>query len=135
MIRDPGDQPRGKSRKPDVKAPEPMGLFDTMKEPPPIPMRISSGTSIDAAKEVSNRAMTERRRHVLMLLQSSQPGLARFQIAQRLGLPDHWVTSTIDALIKMRKVEESKTLTMVNPKSGKTCAVLVAINASEESAA
>lgn len=132
-IRDAGDQPRGRSRsrKPDVKAPEPLSLFDAMKEPPPTPMRVSSSTSIDSAKEIDPRAMTQRRRVVLRLLNAYKPGLARFQIAQRMGIPDHWCTSTIAALIEMRKIEESPDLTIVNPKSGKRCSVLVALESGE----
>lgn len=130
---DPGDQKktRGKSRKPNVRAPEPLGLFDQFKEPPPTPMRVSSGTSIDAAKSIDPRAMTQRRRVVLRLLNAYKPGLARFQLASRMGIPDHWCTSTVDALIKMGKIEESPTLTVTNPKSGKTCAVLVALESAE----
>lgn len=128
---DPGEQKRGRSRKPDVKAPEPMSLFDISNEPPPTPMRVASSTSIDAAKEIDPRAMTQRRRVVLRLLNAYKPGLARFQIASRMGIPDHWLSSTIDALVKMRKIEESETLTIVNPKSGKTCAVLVALESAE----
>ena len=129
--RDPGEQKRGRSRRPDLKAPEPMGLFDALKEPPPTPMRITSSTSIDAAKEIREKSMTRRRHMVLLLLKSTDSGLARFQIAERLSIPDHWVSSTIDALVKMAKVEEHPTLTVVNPKSGKHCAVLVAIDSGE----
>lgn len=128
---DPGDQKRGKSRRPDVRAPEPASLFDLSDQAPPVPMRVSSGTSIDAAKEISSRAMTQRRRTVLRLLQTTEPGLARFQIAQRIGVQDHVITSTVDALIKMRKIEEHLSLTVVNPASGRRCAVLVWIDAGD----
>jgi hypothetical protein len=134
-FRDPGDQPRGRSRKPEVKAPPPASLFDLTNEPPPIPMQVKSGASIDAAKEVKERTMTLRRRQVLHLLHVTKPGLARFQIAARLGYPDHWLSSTVAALIQMRKIEESKTLTIENPKSGKQCAVLVKIETAEDAAA
>jgi hypothetical protein len=134
-LTDPGDQKRGKSRRPDLKAPEPLSLFDVSGQPPPTPMRVASSTSIDAAKEISERAMTQRRRVVLRLLNAYKPGLARFQIASRMGIPDHWLSSTIDALVKMGKIEEHPTMTVVNPKSGKTCAVLVALESAEESAA
>jgi hypothetical protein len=33
-------------------------------------------------------------------------------------VPDHWITSSVEALIRMRKIEESN-LTVVNPRSGK----------------
>jgi predicted transcriptional regulator len=68
---------------------------------------------------------------VLLLLKSTDSGLARFQIAERLGIPDHWCSSTVDALIKMGKIEEHSTRTVVNPKSMKTCAVLVWIDSGE----
>lgn len=128
---DPGEQKRGRSSKPGVKAPEPASLFDISDQPPPTPLQVKSGTSIDAAKDVSERAMTQRRRVVLRLLNAYKPGLARFQIAQRLAVPDHWVSSTVAALIAMRKIEESPTLTIVNPKSGKACSVLIALESAE----
>jgi hypothetical protein len=128
---DPGEQRRGRSRKPHLKAPEVLGLFDALKEPPPTPMRVTSSTSIDAAKEIREKSMTRRRHMVLLLLKSTDSGLARFQIAERLGIPDHWCSSTVDALIKMGKIEEHSTRTIVNPKSMKTCAVLVAIDSGE----
>lgn len=136
MIRDPGEQDRGSKRRSANKAPEPMSLFDISDTPPNPAMQVKSGTSIDAAKEIREKAMTRRRHMVLLLLKSTSPGLARFQIAQRLAVPDHWITSTIDALVKMAKVEEHPTLTVVNPKSGKACSVLVALESAEtESAA
>jgi hypothetical protein len=132
---DPGEQKRGRgrSRKPQVRAPEPLGLFDTMKVPPPAPFQVRSGTSIDAAKDIDPRAMTQRRRVVLRLLNAYKPGLARFQLASRMGIPDHWLTSTVDALMKMvpPKIEEHPTMTVVNPRSGKTCSVLVALESAE----
>jgi hypothetical protein len=125
---DPGDQRRGRGRsrthKPDVKAPPPPNLFDITNQPPPTPMRVTSGTSL-----------SKRRAMALHEIRTSVPGLARFQIAERLGIPDHWLTSTIVALIQMRKIEESKTLTVVNPRSGKHCAVLVALSTAEDAAA
>jgi hypothetical protein len=134
MIRDPGDQPRGKSRKPDVRAPEPASLFDITDQPAPTPMRVTSSTSIDAAKEIKDRTMSKRRIAVYAVIRNAPQGLARFQVASALRLPDHWISSAVDALIKMRKIEESATA-VVNPISGKPCAVLVAIEAAEESAA
>lgn len=135
-FRDPGDQPRGsRSKRPDLKAPDVPNLFDISDQPPPTPFQVTSGASIDAAKVIKEQTMTQRRRVVLRLLQGTKPGLARFQIAARLSLPDHWLTSTVDALIKMRKIEEHPTLRIDNPKSGKACAVLVAIEPAEGAAA
>lgn len=132
---DPGDQPRGKTRKPDVRAPDAPNLFDISNQPPDTPLQVKSATSIDTAKETNERTMSRRREMVLHLLQNTKPGLARFQIAQRLGMPDHWITSTVDALVKMVEIEEHETLTVINPKSGRSCAVLVVIDKAEASAA
>jgi hypothetical protein len=132
---DPGDQKRGRSRRRDLKTPEAPNLFDISDQPPPTPIQVKSGTSIEAAKEIREEAMTRRRRMVINLLKSTTHGLARFQVAERLGLPDHWITSTIDALIKMRRIEEHPTATVVNPKSGKSCAVLITIDSGEKESA
>ncbi|MDP9203474.1 MAG: hypothetical protein M3P26_16325 [Gemmatimonadota bacterium] len=118
-----------------MKAPEPLNLFDITNQAPPTPMRVNSATSIDAAKETSKKSMTRRRLMVLLLLKSTSPGLARFQIAQRLAIPDHWVSSTVAVLITMRKIEEHPSRTVINPASGKTCAVLVALESGEGVAA
>lgn len=134
---DPGDQQRGRSRsrKPEVKAPPPPNLFDISDQPPPTPMRVQSGTSIDAAKDVKEETMSARRQAVLRAVRGATHGLARFQIAGILKIPDHWVTSSVEALIQMRKIEEHPFLTVVNPKSNKHCAVLVAIGTAEDAAA
>jgi DNA-binding NarL/FixJ family response regulator len=132
---DPGDQKRGKTRKPNVKAPEPASLFDLGNEPPPTPMRVKSGTSIDAAKDVDEKTLSERRQAVLRAVRGATHGLARFQIAEILKIPDHWVTSSVEALIKMRKLEQHPFLTVENPKSGKACAVIIAIESAEDAAA
>lgn len=131
---DPGDQKRGRSRKPGVKAPEPIGLFDTFNTLPDPAIQVKSSTSIDAAKETRATTMSKRRADVFHAVKGSPDGLARFQIAARLGIPDHWCSSSVDALIKQRKIEESSA-TVINPKSGKSCAVLVAIVTAEEAAA
>lgn len=128
---DPGDQKKGRSRKPHVRAPDAPNLFDISNQDPDTPIQVTSSTSIDSAKEIDPRAMTQRRRVVLRLLNAYKPGLARFQLAQRLSVPDHWLCSTVAALIAMRKIEESPELTVVNPKSGKRCAVLVALESGE----
>lgn len=134
-FRDPGDQPRGRSRKPDVKAPDVPNLFDISAQPPPTPIQVTSATSIDAAKETKEATMSRRRQDVFHAIKQSPHGLARFQIAGVLRIPDHWITSAVTALITMRKIEEHRTATVVNPKSGKLCAVLVAIESAEGAAA
>lgn len=135
---DPGDQPRGRvrarTRKPDVKAPDAPNLFDVSNQPPPTPLRVSSPTSVDAAKETRSATMSKRRASVLLAIRSAPDGLARYQVAERLSIPEHWISSSVDALIKQRKIEESAS-TIINPASGKSCAVLVAIESAEESAA
>ena len=131
MIRDPGDQPRGKSRKPHLKAPDVLGLFDALKEPPPTPMRITSSTSIDAAKEIREETRAKRRDLVFKMVRGSPKGLARFQIAAAMGVQDHVISSSVDALVKMRKIEEHPMRTIENPASGKHCSVLVWIDSGE----
>jgi hypothetical protein len=130
-IRDAGDQPRGKSRKPHIKAPEVPSLFDTFKTPPPTPMRVSSSTSIDTAKEIREETKAKRRDLVFKMVRGSANGLARFQIAAAMGVQDHYVSSSVDALIKQCRIEEHPTRTIENPVSGKHCAVLVAIDSGE----
>lgn len=129
---DPGDQARGRrTRKPDVKAPAPPNLFDISDSPPDTPLQVKSPTSIDAAKEVSDETRAKRRNLVYKLIKGAPLGLARFQVAAAMGLQDHWVSSSCAALIKMRKIEEHPTRTVVNHRSGKPCAVLLAIDAGE----
>lgn len=130
---DPGEQSRGRrrSKRTDLKAPEVMSLFDISKEPPPTPFQIKSPTSLDAAKEITEETKAKRRDLVFKLVKGSPKGLARFQIARALGIPDHWITSSVDALVKMTKIEEHPTRTVENPASGVECAVLVAIDSSE----
>lgn len=131
---DPGDQPKGRrsrSRRPDLKTPEPLNLFDISDRPPPTPMRVASGTSVDASKEITEETKAKRRDLVYKLVKGSPKGLARFQLAQAMGVQDHYVSSSVDALVKMRRIEEHPTRTIENPASGKHCAVLVWIDSGE----
>lgn len=113
-----------KTRKLDPGGP---GLFDISDKPPPVPFQVKSRTSIDAAHEIADDTRHQRRRHVeLAIVAAGSRGLARFEIAEQLGVADHWITSSVDALIKMRRVEESDEF-VINPKSKKRCALLVAI--------
>lgn len=84
-----------------------------------------SATSKAAAARVSPITAHNRRRRVFEAIRDAERGLARFQIAQRLGVPQHWITSSVDALIKQGTIAETGR-TMVNPESGVSCAVLVA---------
>lgn len=111
------------------------GLFDLRDEPPEIPFQVKSRTSIDASKEIATATQSKRREHVYMAIASAGAvGLARFQIADRLGVADHWITSSVDALIKTRRIEERDAF-VVNPKSKKRCAVLVAIDTGQRASA
>jgi DNA-binding MarR family transcriptional regulator len=89
------------------------------------PARKRSRTSIDAARS-SGDARGKRREHVYLAIASSD-GLARFQIAQRLGVSDHWISSSVAALIKAGRIQESPDRAITNPQSGKRCAILVVI--------
>ncbi|MFL5481163.1 MAG: hypothetical protein ACJ8AK_03155 [Gemmatimonadaceae bacterium] len=91
---------------------------------PPAPERKRSRTSIDAAR-ASSGARGKRQQHVYLAIAASD-GLARFQIAQQLGIPDHWCTSSVAALIEAGRIAEDSDRVVVNPASGKRCAVLVA---------
>jgi hypothetical protein len=96
---------------------------------------VKSRTSIDASKEIAPDTQSKRREHVYLAIASAgDVGLARFQIADRLGVADHWITSSVDALIKMRRIEERDDRFVINPASKKKCSVLVAINAQRASA-
>lgn len=134
---DPGEQKRGRcgSRRPDVKAPEPPNLFDISEQAPPTPMRVTSPTSIDAAKEIREGTRARRRDLVFKMVKGSPKGLARFQIATAMGVQDHVISSSVDALVKMRKIEEHPTRTTENPASGKQCSILITVESAEESAA
>lgn len=91
---------------------------------PPVTPRKRSRTSIDAAKAITADTRGKRREHVYLAIASSASGLARFQIAERLGVADHWITSSVEALITAKRIKESDA-TVINPRSGKRCAVLV----------
>lgn len=86
--------------------------------------RRRSKTSIDAATSITRETRGKRREHVYLAIAASNAGLARFQIAERLGVADHWITSSVEALITAKRIKESDA-TVVNPRSGRHCAVLV----------
>src|SRR3954464_3261308 len=92
------------------------------------PPRKRSRTPIDAGR-ASSGARGKRLQHVYLAIASSD-GLARFEIAQRLGVADHWISSSVDALIKAGRVQECADRTVLNPRSGKRCAVLIVTRAS-----
>jgi hypothetical protein len=126
------DRKRSRKRKLDPGGP---GLFDITDKPPETPFQVKSRTSIEAAHEIAPDTQSRRREHVYLAIASAgEVGLARFQIADRLGVADHWITSSVDALIKMRRIEERNDRFVVNPASKKKCSVLVAINSHRASA-
>jgi hypothetical protein len=107
-----------------------LSLFDVSNQPPPTPFQVRSSASIDASKDIREETKAKRRDLVFKMVKGSKHGLARFQIAAACGLETHWITSSVDALIKMRKIEESQR-TIENPASGKQCAILVWIDGGE----
>lgn len=89
------------------------------------PARKRSPTSVDAGR-ASSEARGKRREHVYLAIASSgDSGLARFQVAEVLGVSDHWITSSVEALIVAKRIKEHDGRTVINPRSGKRCAVLV----------
>ena len=132
---DPGEQKRGRSRRPDLKAPAAPNLFDISNIPPDPAMQVKSSTSIDAAKEIREETRAKRRDLVFKMVKGSPKGLARFQVAAAMGVQDHVISSSVDALVKMRKIEEHPTRTTENPASGKQCSILITVESAEESAA
>lgn len=114
-----------------MRAPEPASLFDISNQAPPTPIQVTSSTSIDAAKEIKEGTKTKRRDLVFRIVKGSPHGLARFQIAAAMGVQDHVISSSVDALVKMRKIEEHPSRTIENPASGRHCAVLVWIDSGE----
>jgi hypothetical protein len=87
--------------------------------------RRRSKTSIDTATSITQETRGKRREHVYLAIAASSSGLARFQIAERLGVADHWITSSVEALITAKRIKECADRTVINPRSGKRCAVLV----------
>lgn len=122
----PGLRPRRK-RKGGPLPPAP-SLFDISDEPPPTPFQVKSPTSKAAASEIREETKAKRRDLVYDLVKGSPKGLARFQLASLMDVPDHWCSSSVDALIKMGRFEEHPTATAINPKSGKTCAIVIAVD-------
>lgn len=114
-----------------MRAPDAPSLFDISNNPPPTPLQVRSGTSIDAAKEIREETKTKRRDLVFRMIRGAPRGLARFQIAAAMGVQDHVISSSVDALVKMRKIEEHPTRTIENPASGKHCSILVWIDNGE----
>lgn len=132
---DPGDQDRGsrRPRRSDQKTPEPMSLFDLGSKPPATPMQITSPTSIATASQIEERTLSARRQAVEKIVREAGPaGIARFQIAEKLEVPVHWITSSVLALIQMTRIEERlDKATVENPASGKNSALLVWIEKGE----
>ena len=135
---DPGDQDRGsrRPRRADRKTPEPMSLFDLAKVPPPAPMQIKSPTSIATASEIKDKTLSERRKAVEKIVREAGPrGIARFAIAKKLGVKDHWISSSVKALVDMGRIEELPNSSVRNPESNRPAALLVWIEKAGESRA
>lgn len=85
-----------------------------------------SVSSRATACSISREAAAKRRREVLLVLRAAFPReLARFQIANTLGLPESRISSSVDALIKLGDIEETGRTT-TNPETGRHPALLVA---------
>jgi hypothetical protein len=123
---DPILYPERKRRRGKKLDPGGPGLFDITDRAPDVPSQVKSRTSIDAAREIPRDSQAKRRQAVKNVI-VARDGAARHEIANEIGVEVHWITSSVDALIKMREIEEHATRLVVNPKSGKRCAVLVAI--------
>ena len=92
-----------------------------------------------AAEAIPAHRAAEKRATVLRLVQASMPhGLARFEIAAAMGCPQHWITSSVKALIATSALVDLSeawpntdsplwnVATRLNPDTGKRCGVLVA---------
>lgn len=101
-------------------------LFDITNQPSPIPFQVKSPTSTEAAREIKPATQKRRRDQVLAIVKLHGP-IARFEIAERMGVPDHWITSYVLQLVEMTEIEELPGRTKINPLSDKRCALLAAI--------
>lgn len=85
-----------------------------------------SATSQIAAHDIKHDTLKRRRMAVFATFGSSGTnGYAAFEVANILNCPQHWGTSSIDALKKQGMLEETGR-TRENPESKKQCRVLVA---------
>lgn len=92
----------------------------------PLPAASGSTTSEEAARAASVQTRAKRMLDVHHVITSAGvEGLARFEIAQALGVPEHWITSTIDRLLKVHREIVELSRTHYNPVSGRHCAVLI----------
>lgn len=107
------------------------GTFD-MFSPAPF---VASETSKEAALSIDPNVRAKRMTDVVNLLENAGRkgllqyncngiGLARFEIAQKLGVPDHYLSSTFDRLLKLGEIVET-TRKVTNPATKKSCFVLV----------
>lgn len=101
-------------------------LFDITNQPSPIPFQVKSSTSTEAAREIKPETQQRRRAQVLAIVKVHGP-IARFEIAEQMRVPDHWITSYVLQLVEMAEIEELPGRTKINPLSGKRCALLAAI--------
>ncbi len=81
-----------------------------------------------SAKDMSVDTMKRRREQVYQIIRSSgSKGLARFEIANILGRPQNWITSSVDNLINVQESVIETDRSVYNPDSNRWCGVLVAV--------
>lgn len=89
---------------------------------------VKSAASREAAIAVKARTLGDRRRAVLtVLVAAGTAGLARYEIAATMGVPDHYISSSVAALKRNGEVAETDRRVR-NPASGKGASVLVALS-------
>lgn len=93
---------------------------------PPAPFQPGSSTSRAAGVTRTRASMASKRERVLRAITAAgAEGLACFEIAEQLGIPEHWLTSSIARLLELEDVTDAGR-EKVNPGSGKKQRVLVA---------
>jgi hypothetical protein len=96
-------------------------LFD-----PPAPYRPTSRTSRAAAARIRTSTKHERRDQVYRAIAAAGAvGRTCSELAEQLGRPEHWLTSSIAALLEAGTVADSGR-ERLNAASGKNQRVLVA---------
>ncbi|MEX1185298.1 MAG: hypothetical protein WEA80_01750 [Gemmatimonadaceae bacterium] len=93
---------------------------------PPAPFQSSSKTSRVAGVTRTRAAVASKRERVLLVITAAgEKGATCSAISEQLGIPDHWITSSIARLFELGSIADSG-LERENPRSGKAQRVLVA---------
>lgn len=93
---------------------------------PPAPFQPGSPTSRAAGVTRTRASMASKRDRVLRTIRDAGAGgITCSEIAEKLGLPDHWITSSIARLLELEDIADSGR-EKLNPRSGKKQRVLVA---------